>query len=61
MTGLNPDALEDLYEALKVLRQQALQSELNSPRNEWGGRAIQRANRALAKAETHSSSVECGE
>ena len=41
----------DLLAALKALHLQALQSELNSPANEWGYEAIELATAAIARAE----------
>jgi hypothetical protein len=56
-------AAPELLEALEALRLQALQSELNSPANEWGWEALQLANAAIAKATGGADPVErchCG-
>lgn len=41
----------EMLEALKALRLQALQSNLNSAANEWGREAIKMSSAAIAKAE----------
>lgn len=43
-------AAPDMLEALKALRLQALQSNVNSAANEWGLEALAMANAAIAKA-----------
>jgi hypothetical protein len=43
-------AAPELYEALKALQLQALQSNVNEPSNEWGRDALAQARGALAKA-----------
>ena len=47
----DPAALNDIYEALKALRLQALQSDVNDDSNEWGKEALEMARAALDKAE----------
>lgn len=44
-------AAPDLLEALKALRLQALQSNVNSAANEWGREALEMANDAISRAE----------
>lgn len=39
-----------MYDALKALHLQALQSSLNDPANEWGREALDMASAALSKA-----------
>lgn len=51
-------AAPDLLEALKALRLQSLQSDVNSPSNEWGREALGLANAAIAKAEGTPSPVD---
>lgn len=49
-------AVPELYDALKALQRQALQSELNSPAHEWGQEALTLTAAALAKAEGRTAS-----
>lgn len=45
---------DELLEALKELHLQALQSDLNSPANEWGYEAIQRSSTVITKLQVQS-------
>lgn len=44
-------AAPDMYEALKALWTQAVQSNVSDPANKWGEEALSLARAALAKAE----------
>lgn len=48
------DQRDELLETLKELLLQALQSELNSPANEWGYEAIQRSSTVITKLQVQS-------